>query len=53
MMNFKKEIGEELHRILNLGYNVERISNWAHDLYFNHRLEHSLEIDDILRSDSR
>jgi len=46
----KKEIGEALEKELNIGYNIERISNWAHDLYFNHQIEHSSETNDILRN---
>jgi len=45
----KKEIGELLRKELNKGYNIERISNWAYDLYTFSPDEVSAEIDDILR----
>ena len=32
----KNEIGEDLDRQLDKGYNIERISNWAHDLFIKH-----------------
>lgn len=46
----KKEIGEELNRELDKGYSVERISNWADDLFFSirHKDKDSAEIEDIL-----
>jgi hypothetical protein len=45
----KKEIGEELKKELDKGYNIERISSWACDLlYIKMRNRPSSEIGDIL-----
>jgi hypothetical protein len=45
----KNEIGKALMEELNKGYNVERISNWADELFISIRDKRSPEIDDILR----
>jgi hypothetical protein len=45
----KREIGKELRKELDKGYNIERISTWACDLFVAARHEHVLELDDILR----
>lgn len=45
----KKEIGKALKEELNKGYNVERISNWADNLFVSKRDMQSPELDDILR----
>lgn len=45
----KKEIGELLINELNKGYNIERLSNWADELFFSIRGKRSSEIDEILR----
>ena len=45
----KKEIGAALNEELNKGYNIERISNWAEDLFISMRDKRSTELDNILR----
>lgn len=45
----KKEIGEKLKYELDKQYNIERISNWASDLYFSSRGNFSKEINDVLQ----
>lgn len=48
-MNSKIEIGKELNKELNNGYNIERISNWAYNLlYIEMRNRPSSEINTIL-----
>lgn len=49
MIYSKIEIGEELKKELDRGYNVIRISNWASDLYFSSRGNFSKEINDVLQ----
>ncbi|MBA3721680.1 MAG: hypothetical protein H0W88_04695 [Parachlamydiaceae bacterium] len=49
-MKNKKEIGKELKKELEKGYNVERISNWAYDLFNESHGEQSLELNDILQT---
>lgn len=46
----KKEIGLELSSQLKKGYDIERIANWADELFFNLRDNRSLEIEHILRN---
>jgi hypothetical protein len=48
MKHTKKEIGKELKNQLEKKYNIERISNWAYDLFISLRGELSPELDDIL-----
>ncbi len=45
----KQEIGKALREELNKGYNIERISNWADELFVSMRNKRSPELDDILR----
>ena len=46
----KKEIGEDLKKELNNGYNIARISNWAYNLlYIKVRDQPLSEISSILR----
>lgn len=45
----KNKIGEELQKELEKGYNIERISNWADDLFISMRDKRSPELDNILR----
>ena len=45
----KEELGKELNKELDKGYNVSRISTWACDLFVASRNNHCLELDDILR----
>ncbi|MFI0436162.1 MAG: hypothetical protein ACH350_10665 [Parachlamydiaceae bacterium] len=45
----KKEIGKVLKEELNKGYNIERISNWADELFVSMRDKRCPELDDILR----
>lgn len=45
----KKKLGIALKEELNQGYNIERISNWADDLFISMRSERSSELEDILR----
>jgi hypothetical protein len=50
-MYSKKEIGEDLKKELDKGYNIQRISNWAYNLlYIKIRDRPSAEIGDILRA---
>lgn len=44
----KKQTGEDLKKELEKGYDIERISNRASDLYFSLRNEHLPELEDIL-----
>lgn len=44
----KKEIGEGLLEELNKGYDIERISNWAGDLYISMEDNQSPELNDLL-----
>lgn len=44
----KKDLGEELTRELDKGYNIERISRWADNLYYTIRDNDSAEIESIL-----
>jgi hypothetical protein len=44
----KNEIGKELKRELSKGYNIERISDWAYDLFISLRGESSYEVHTIL-----
>lgn len=44
----KKEIGEELKNQLDKRYNIERIANWADDLFINLRGKSSPELNAIL-----
>jgi hypothetical protein len=44
----KKEIGEELKKQLGKRYNIERISNWAYDLFISFRGKPSPDLDTIL-----
>lgn len=50
-MNYsKKEIGEDLKKELDKGYNITRISNWAYNLlYIKIRNQPPSEISSILR----
>ncbi len=49
-MNYSnRKIGEELKNELNKGYDVIRISNWAHDLFFYSRGEFDPEGNMILQ----
>jgi hypothetical protein len=45
----KKEIGEELKRELDKGYNVIRISNWAHNLFFYSRETFTSDVSQVLQ----
>ena len=45
----KQEIGRALREELNKGYDIERISNWADELFISMRDKRSPELDDILR----
>jgi hypothetical protein len=45
----KKEIGEELKRELDKGYDVIRISNWAHNLFFYSREDFTVDVSQILQ----
>lgn len=45
----KHQIGEELKHELNKGYDIERIANWAADLYFSGRGNFSDELHEILQ----
>lgn len=45
----KKEVGEELKRELDKGYNVIRISNWAHNLFFYSREAFTPDVSQILQ----
>lgn len=48
-MNYsKKEIGKQLSKEIDKGYNIERISTWACDLFVAYRNKHCLELDDVL-----
>jgi hypothetical protein len=44
MKHARKQIGRELKNQLDKGYNVERISNWAYDLFITLRDEPELDI---------
>jgi hypothetical protein len=46
----KQEIGKALMEELNKGYDIERISNWADNLFISMRDKRSSELDDILRN---
>jgi hypothetical protein len=48
-MKSKIELGEELKKELSKGYDVERISNWASNLYFSSRGSFPKEINDVLQ----
>lgn len=49
-MNYtKKELGEDLKKELRIGYNIERISNWAFNLlYIKERGQHHPDVKNIL-----
>jgi hypothetical protein len=50
MKHNKQKIGQELQKELNKGYDIFRIANWAHDLYFFSKAEFVPEIENILES---
>jgi len=48
MKHTKNEIGKELKIQLDKSYNIERISNWAYDLFISLRGKPSPDLDSIL-----
>lgn len=45
----KKAVGEELKKELDRGYNVIRISNWAHNLFFYSPGDFSPDLGQVLQ----
>ena len=45
----KKQIGEELNKELDKGYDINRIANWADNLFHDSRGDLSHQVRDILQ----